>query len=183
MGAESGHRKRAARSGRPSFAQASPGRLLHDAHVRMSAGLVQTLRGEGYRLTTEGWALLSLLSESDELPQLEISERVGKDRHHTSRLIDALEQQGLVVRKPTASDGRVKLVALTEKGRDTRRALLRVVSAFVDGVFEGVPPSDFEAFIRVLSHVAGRLPARGQRDDACPDAPAAPKRRSRRSDP
>ena len=167
-----------AASGPGRFARSSPGRLLHDAHLRMSAGLVHTLRGEGHRLTTEGWAVLSLLSENDELPQLEISERVGKDRHHTSRLIDALEDQGLVVRKPSASDRRVKLVALTAKGRDTRRTLLRAVAGFIEGVFDGVAPRDFEAFVRVLAHISGRLPAKHARDETSPDAarePEAPK--------
>lgn len=156
-----------------SFRASSPGRLLHDAHLRMSAGLMRTLRSEGHKLTTEGWGVLSLLCESDELSQFEISERVGKDRHHTSRLIDALEQQGLVVRKPDAHDRRVKLVALTDKGRVTRRKLLRTVSAFVDGVFEGVSERDFDTFIRVLAHITERL--------ASPDPGAPPKSRSRRA--
>lgn len=137
-----------------------PGRLLHDAHLRLGAGLVQVLRREGYDLTKEGWALLSLLSENDKLSQLEISERVGKDRHHTSRLIDSLETQGLVARGSTPEDRRVKLVAVTDKGREVRRKLLRVVAAYLEDVFEGVSDKDYDAFIRVLDHIVARCPAR-----------------------
>lgn len=154
-----------------ALSRSSPGRLLHDAHMRMSAGLVHALRSEGHDLTTEGWAVLSLLSESDELSQLEICERVGKDRHHTSRLIDGLEQQGLVVRKPIADDRRVKVVFMTEKGRDTRRKLLHLVGAYLEFVFDGVSHQDYSAYIRVLEHILSRLPARSQRAEGLSDSP------------
>lgn len=124
----------------------------------MKAGLVHTLRREGHTLTAEGWAVLSLLSETDELSQVEISDRVGKDRHHTSRLIDGLERQGLVARTPSADDRRVKLVCLTDRGGATRRRLLHAVSGFVDDVFEGVSQHHFDAFIRVLTLISERLP-------------------------
>jgi DNA-binding MarR family transcriptional regulator len=147
----------------------------------MSTGLVHALRGAGHELTTEGWSLLSLLAENDELSQLEIGERVGKDRHHTSRLIDALEQQGLVVRRSTTDDRRVKLISVTDKGRAVRRKLIRVVLAYLDGVFEGVSRRDFDAFIRVLWHITDRLPTRNHQGNAEPGPVAPLTVRARRS--
>jgi DNA-binding MarR family transcriptional regulator/GNAT superfamily N-acetyltransferase len=49
--------------------------------------------------------------------------RLGIDAGQLSRMLRALEAEGLVVTTPTAADGRVRLVQLTEEGR-RERALL-----------------------------------------------------------
>lgn len=51
----SGSKKKphASSGGRASFAKTAPGRLLHDANMRMSAGLMLKQRCEGHKLTKE----------------------------------------------------------------------------------------------------------------------------------
>lgn len=141
-----------------STAKRSPGRLVHDAHVRLRAGLVRVLEGAGHDISAEGWSVLSILWEEDGLTQLAIGERVRKDRHHTSRLVDALEQQGLVSRASTDEDRRLKRVSLTALGRATRSKLTRIVTKYLEGVFEGISQSDYDVFIRCLEHVIDRAP-------------------------
>ena len=138
-------------------AHQSPGKLLHDAHTRLSAGFVDALRQAGHPLPLDAWAVLNLLWEEDNLPQFEIGARIGRDRHQTSRLIDSLNQQQLVVRRPTSEDRRVKCVVLTDAGRAAKTALRRVAIEYLENAFNGVTQADYDGFIRCLQHIVDRL--------------------------
>jgi DNA-binding MarR family transcriptional regulator len=135
----------------------SPGKLLHDAHVRLSAGFVEALGEAGHQLPIGAWAVLSLLWEEDNLPQFEIGARIGRDRHQTSRVIDSLSQQRLVTRESISEDRRVKHVALTDTGRAARTGLRRVATRYLERTFTGVTQEDYDAFIRCLQHIVDRL--------------------------
>jgi DNA-binding MarR family transcriptional regulator len=135
----------------------SPGKLLHDADIRLSAGLVRALRSAGYELPIEAWAILNLLWEEDNLPQFEIGARIGKDRHQTSRLIDSLNQQRLVTRKSIDEDRRVKRIELTDTGRAAQTTLKGVATEYLESTFTGVTQEDFDGFIRCLQHIVDKL--------------------------
>lgn len=132
----------------------SPGKLLHDAHLRLSAGLVEALREAGYPLPIDAWAVLNLLWEEDALPQFEIGARIGRDRHQTSRLIDVLDRRQLVTREPISEDRRVKRVVLTDAGRAARTPLGRVATRYLEAAFAGVTQEDYDGFVRCLRHLA-----------------------------
>ena len=135
----------------------SPGKLLHDADVRLSAGLVRALRHAGHQLPIEAWAVLNLLWEEDNLPQFEIGARIGTDRHQTSRLIDSLNQQRFVTRESIAEDRRVKRVVLTDTGRAVQTTLRCVATEYLENTFIGVTQEDYDGFIRCLQHIVDRL--------------------------
>ena len=131
----------------------SPGKLLHDAHLRLSAGFVEALGQEGYQLPIDAWAILNLLWEEEALPQFEIGARIGRDRHQTSRLIDALAGQHLVTREPISGDRRVRRVVLTDTGRAAQATLGRVATEYLEDAFAGVTQADYDGFIRCLQHI------------------------------
>jgi len=135
----------------------SPGKLLHDADRRLSAGLVRALKQAGYQFPIEAWAVLNLLWEEDNLPQFEIGARIGTDRHQTSRLIDSLNQQRFVTRESIAEDRRVKRVVLTDTGRAMQSTLRRVATEYLENTFIGVTQEDYDGFIRCLQHIVDRL--------------------------
>jgi MarR family transcriptional regulator for hemolysin len=134
----------------------SPGRLVHHAHLRLRHGLVQALERGGLTLKDDEFVTLAVLGEGP-LSQLEIGARLARDRAYTSRVVDALEEQGLVVRNVTDEDRRLKRVALTSEGRSVRARAKRLVDEFLQGVFEGVEPPDYDAFMRVLDHILTRV--------------------------
>lgn len=135
-------------------ATASPGRLLNLAHMRLRQGLVAAVADAGHTISGEAWPLLAALWEQDDISQVELGQRVGKNRHHTSRLIDALETEGLVERVAADNDRRSKHVRLTRRGKAAQRALVPVVERYLNEAFAGVSESDYEAFIRCLVHLA-----------------------------
>jgi len=152
-------------------AHRSPGKLLHDAHMRLSAGFVAALAQAGHQIPIDAWAVLNLLWEEDNLPQFEIGARISRDRHQTSRLIDALDQLRLVTRESTSEDRRIKRVVLTDSGRAARTTLRRVAIEYLERAFTGVAQQDYDGFIRCLQHiVAGPKPADEKTEVACTSA-------------
>jgi DNA-binding MarR family transcriptional regulator len=70
-------------------------------------------------------AVLNALADQDPLSQQETARRLGIDRTTMVALVDALENKGLVERRPHPEDRRKNVVELTGTGHDTRRRATR----------------------------------------------------------
>ena len=74
------------------------------------------LKVEQYGLTFQEYQVLSVLG-LDRATQAGLARTMGLDRSVLGRLLRRMERKGLCTREPSAADGRVKLVALTESGK------------------------------------------------------------------
>src|SRR3954471_18939020 len=63
--------------------------------------------------------------------------RLGLDSGHASRLLRALEADGLVRVEPSAADGRVRLARLTRRGRNERDLLDRRSDELAASLLDG----------------------------------------------
>jgi DNA-binding MarR family transcriptional regulator len=63
--------------------------------------------------------LLRFVAASDGQPQHALAERLGVPPSRMVTLVDQLEEQGLLERRPDPDDRRVRAVHLTKKGRET----------------------------------------------------------------
>jgi DNA-binding MarR family transcriptional regulator len=75
------------------------------------------------------WRLLAVLGEAGELQPSELATRAELDRARTSRALAGLQAKGLVVRQAVASDRRLALVTLTDRGRALHARMLPRVAA------------------------------------------------------
>ncbi len=67
--------------------------------------------------STSGYNILNaLILNGGKLTATDISKQIFRSRYTVTRLIDTLEKQGLVQRKPTKKDRRMKFVYITKKG-------------------------------------------------------------------
>jgi DNA-binding MarR family transcriptional regulator len=80
----------------------------------------------------QGFALHNLEAP---LPMRQLAAEMGYDASHITGIVDKLEAQGLVERRPAPHDRRIKLLVTTAKGRDLR---LRIQ----DEVFDRQPILD-----------------------------------------
>ena len=72
---------------------------------------------ERYGLQLPQWVVLSVLWQQDGLPVSEIARYNGSNVAAVSRLLDRMENSGLVVRRPDAEDRRAVRVWCTDQGR------------------------------------------------------------------
>ncbi len=74
-------------------------------------------------------------------------------------IIDRLEAEALVERRPVPGDRRATEVRLTEVGRAHFAELARHHEGWVDRLLGGLGPAETEAAIRLLDRVAPKLEA------------------------
>jgi len=67
-----------------------------------------------------------LIAENNEVRMSHLAERTVISFSRVSRVIDELEEQGLVERNPDPSDGRAVLIELTPSGREHLREAVRI---------------------------------------------------------
>jgi DNA-binding MarR family transcriptional regulator len=79
--------------------------------------------------------LLELRAMPDGLRMQDLSERVVLSRTRVSRLVDELEREGLVRRRPDPDDGRATIAAITPAGIEAFRATAPLYLAKIDEHF------------------------------------------------
>ncbi|MEM8823247.1 MAG: MarR family transcriptional regulator [Pseudomonadota bacterium] len=94
----------------------SIGRHLNFTTGRLNALCQQML--DPYDLSLPQWVILSCLWREDDLTVGTLADLVGTGLPATSRIIDRMMDRGLVTRRRHETDGRVMVVAVTDKGRD-----------------------------------------------------------------
>lgn len=90
-------------------------RLTRKMFTRIIATLARTLHREDFSVAQI--AALYLLDEHGSLRVGQIGAETGRTDPLASRLVDGLVKRGLVARREDTSDRRVRVVALTAKGR------------------------------------------------------------------
>jgi len=98
---------------------------------------------------------LSLLKLKDNISTREMAEVLGIRVSSLNETIARMEAEGLVVRTPSPSDGRVMLIALTEKGREKELPN----HAMPDVIFDDFSDDERTSLSAGLNHMARSLEA------------------------
>ncbi|WP_404421470.1 MarR family winged helix-turn-helix transcriptional regulator [Nibricoccus sp. IMCC34717] len=86
----------------------------------------------------------------------ELAEMSGVTRATMTGLIDTLERDGLVVRRPDAADRRMMNVAITEKGRETMEKMLPEHFRRIGTLMADLTEEDRATLQRLLSKILDR---------------------------
>lgn len=91
------------------------GYLLKHAHLRLEAATAQALQPFG--IDPRALGVLRVLASREPTSQQEVAQLLSVDRTTMVALLDALEGQGIVARRPQTADRRRNVVELTKSGR------------------------------------------------------------------
>lgn len=129
-------------------------RAWRDLHRLMEAQQRRWTRGVAeLGLTMVQAHALMELAAAEPGPMSRIAAQLHVDPSWVTGLVDRLEERGDVVRRPSPSDRRVKIVQLTEQGRQTNEALHRLTYD-PPAEFVRLPDDDLRQLVRI---VAGAL--------------------------
>jgi DNA-binding MarR family transcriptional regulator len=96
-----------------------------------------------------------------------ISDELGVTRRNVTALVDALEEEGLVRRRPHPTDRRATVIEMTEAGSASVAGMYEGHREAVAELFSGLSEEDRRELIRLLGLLRGAL-----RDTLCEgDAP------------
>jgi DNA-binding MarR family transcriptional regulator len=82
------------------------------------------------------------------------------------RLVDGLEQAGLVERRPHVSDRRFRTLWLTPAGEDAVARIRKVAETVRAEALEGIPPAECERLIDMLATIRSNLLATAETADS-----------------
>jgi DNA-binding MarR family transcriptional regulator len=91
------------------------GFLLSDT-ARLLRRLIDR-RLQPFKLTRAQWAILAMLASRDGLSQSELADELEIEKSTVGRLIDHVEANGWIERRPKPSDRRLWLVHLTDRAK------------------------------------------------------------------
>lgn len=113
-------------------------------------------------LTSARWQVLGAIAYADRpQPVAWLARDMGANRQNVQRIVNDLDRAGLVAFETNPHHRRAQLVVLTDRGRETYDAAMRLQAPWVAALAEGIPAREIEAAARVLSRVHGKLSARG----------------------
>jgi DNA-binding MarR family transcriptional regulator len=105
--------------------------------------------GEEFELSPVQCHALHLIEPERPLPMGRLAATLGCDASNVTGLVDRLESRGLVQRRPSADDRRVKVIELTPTGSRLRAQLLRRITHDACPLSR-LSSSDQRALVRIL---------------------------------
>ncbi len=105
----------------------------------------------------EGDILFHLISESDEISQEALADRLDIGKAAISRTVGSLENKGYIHRRRLPEDSRVYRVKLTPKARKIVEQIDRAYKTAYDTALTGIDESEFIRFDRFLGVVHRNL--------------------------
>jgi len=97
-----------------------------------------------------GFALISIDPEEG-TPSTALGPKMGMEATSLSRTLKAMEEKGLIVRRPNPDDGRGVLIHLTDFGKEMRVFSKTVVLRFDEAVKEHISEEDLKTFKTVAN--------------------------------
>ena len=119
--------------------------------------LGRRFRAAGYDITPEQFGVLARLREQEGINQSQLGEKMLKDRHNLTRILNLLEKRGCVERRLDSTDKRIYRLYLTEGGRDLQEKLTPIVTGHLDQVLDGLTTDDRKSMRRILEHIVGNI--------------------------
>lgn len=101
-------------------------------------------------ITLRGHLVLEAAA-SGEHTQTELADAVGLDKTTMVVTVDELEAAGLAERQPSASDRRVRVIAVTAAGRKKVKQGQALIARVQADVLEALPPRQREMFVEGLA--------------------------------
>lgn len=96
---------------------------------------------------------LGAVCQSPPGPTNQLATRFGVDPGWVTEIVDRLEARGDIVRRPSLHDRRVKILEVTDAGRQTFETLEARFSAPPPELLD-VPREDLLALVRIAEHLA-----------------------------
>ncbi|WP_377268047.1 MarR family winged helix-turn-helix transcriptional regulator [Peterkaempfera sp. SMS 1(5)a] len=123
-------------------------RTGHVLQTRMAAALAEV------GLTARMHCVLVHALE-EERTQIQLAEIGDMDKTTMVVTVDALEEAGLAERRPSSTDRRARIIAVTEEGARVARQSQQIADRVHKEVLEALPEDEREVFVRAMQRLAG----------------------------
>jgi len=109
-------------------------------------------------LTSARWQILgAMVSAQRAQPVAWLARDMGANRQNVQRIINDLQKEGLVTFETNPHHRRAQLVVLTDMGKQTFDAAMRLQAPWINSLAEGVSAKDLQTVHRVIIALRQKL--------------------------
>ncbi len=135
----------------------SIGFLVNRAAIRLKNELWKAFKANGFDITPEQWGVLNCLWEEDGQIQTEIAERILKDKTNLTRMLDVMEREELVERRPHEKDRRSYRIYLTPKGGKLKEKLIPIAIEINEASIQSLSVKERKVLKRLMNTINNNL--------------------------
>lgn len=127
----------------------------------IAEGLGQRFRTvlKPHGVTVRRWRILMVLMNNGCCNMTELKKKSLIEQSALSRVVDQMERDELVVRRPKDGDNRIIEVFLTDQGRKRYSELLPLAQTYSESIVSGMPKRERTALVKSLKKVLKNLDA------------------------
>lgn len=115
------------------------------------------LRQMDVPLTPEQFMLIDLLWNHGEMSQQRLADLMHKDKNSVTKLVDAIERKGFVVRRQNRTDRRSNTLVLTENANLLKPGAKQKGISILDQILEGISEDELRAFLGTLRKLSENM--------------------------
>ena len=112
--------------------------------------IASKLREADVPLTPEQFMLIDLLWNHGEMSQQQLADMMQKDKNSVTKLVDAIERKGFVIRKQNVNDRRSNTLILTEKANQLKPGAKQKGISILDEMLTGISEEELKSFLQTL---------------------------------
>lgn len=118
-------------------------------------------------LTSARWQILGAIVAAERpQPVAWLARDLGGNRQNVQRIINDLHSEGFVAFEANPHHRRAQLVVLTDKGKETFDAAMRLQASWINGLTEGLTVKDLQTVHRVIVALREKLESNGARSES-----------------
>jgi MarR family transcriptional regulator, transcriptional regulator for hemolysin len=147
------------------------GFLVHDVSRLIKRRFDRRARQTGLPITRRQAAVVLYVARNEGVSQTEVATWLDMEPIALVRMLDKLNEEGLVERRAHPTDRRVRTLWLTPAARPVVTQILAINKAIREEAFAGMPAHARDTVIDILDGIKGNLALREETDDS-PAVPA-----------
>lgn len=118
---------------------------------------VRKLKNNGINITFEQFTILTMLWDNENLCQYNLAQLTNRDQASTSRLINTLIKNELIIRQCCPSDKRINRIKLTEKGELLKKPVEAIARECFEEAVNGISKEEIEQGMKFLTKISENL--------------------------
>lgn len=123
---------------------------LHLTACKLKQFIASKLKEKDVPLTPEQFMLIDLLWNQGSMSQQQLADQLHKDKNSVTKLVDAIERKGFMVRQQNSKDRRSNTIVLTEKANQLKPGAKEKGISILDEMLEGITEEELRTFLKTL---------------------------------
>ena len=130
---------------------------LNLAGCKLKQYTAAMLKQQNVDLTPEQFLLIDLLWNQGPLSQQELADQLQKDKNSVTKLVDAIERKGFVVRQQNPIDRRSNTIILTDLANSLKDDAKNKGISILDKMLAGISDEELCTFLNTLNKLCANM--------------------------